>query len=55
VHTPLTPAERLLVQARAQITIALEALEDEHEGNFTRAVYLLGEDVDRLRELVADW
>lgn len=44
--------ERLIVQARAQTAIALEAIDDEREADLRRAVYLLGQDADKLRELV---
>lgn len=45
--------ERLVVQARSQTAIALEAIRDEREEDLRRAVYLLGEDADRLREITS--
>lgn len=51
----MTPAERLLAQMEAQLRAAREALADEHEGNFRRAVTILATDADRLHTMVVNW
>lgn len=51
----MTHAERLLTQLEAQCRIAREALADEHEGNFTRAVAHIAADAEDLATLVRTW
>lgn len=48
-------AERYLTQLEAQVRIARQALADEHEGNFTRAVQLIAQDAEELMAMVSKW
>lgn len=49
------PADRYLTQLEAQVRIARQALADEHEGNFTRAVQLIAQDAEELMAMVSKW
>lgn len=51
----MTPAEKLLTQIEAQVRLAREALAEEHEGDFKRAVLLLGVDSDNLITMAMSW
>lgn len=48
-------ANKLLDQIEAQIRAAREALAEEHEGDFTRAVVYLVADAESLAHLVRTW
>lgn len=48
-------ARDLLSWINAQTAIALAALEDEREGDFTRAVEQIYADAEQLLELVRSW
>lgn len=50
-----TPTTVLLSQIVAQVVIALEALADEHEGDFKRALAFIQADADALVAEVASW
>lgn len=51
----MTRAEQLLAQIEAQLPIARAALADEHEGDLTRAVFLIAVDAAALSDLVLTW
>lgn len=44
-----------LAHMRNQVELAREALEDEREGDFTRAILRLKDQADALAALVASW
>ena len=48
-------ADADLQEVQRLARLAEAALADEHEGEFTAAVYLLAEAADRLRDLVRTW
>jgi hypothetical protein len=47
--------QRLLLQLAAQVREAQLALEEEHEGNLTRAALLISVDAEALFKIVSSW